>query len=712
MSKKKKPWNHDDLISQDMEEDLQLEDFTLEDVLAEFGEKRKPLQAIDAEEFDLGAFETLYEERNAEAPKAAAKPAEEKKSAPAQKSEQAPPKASVRQEEAARPAPKPAIAKQDEETPRTVHAVSAKQQENAPHHTARLDETLRLNEFFESEEDYDEPIEEEEYEPEQPGAYVKRNALHVRNMAIRSVFAFLLCLPACYLTFAQNLGIPVPGFISWAEHPFRFLLLLAGLQLIAVALHLRMIARGLKNLFCFRADLFSVLSASTVATLLHAGYMMLVRDARHTPPYCAVNIVLLFFAGLGLYLRDSARLRACKTASSSKEPLGVFISECDTRINLIKHPVSETEPFTKYVQMPDGAERFWSYLAPILLIGALVFAGISSFGRHDAGRFFWAFSAILSVSAPFFLLLCYPLPFSKITRRLSQLGAALAGWYAAFSLSGERNLIIRDVDLFPKGSITLHGLKVFNNHSLEKSVSHTTSILNESKSGLAPVFAELLKSQYGKCERVYHLLHHESGGMEADVCGDHVLLGTAAFLLRMGVRIPEQANAKSAMYLAVNGSLAALFNLQYKLPNDVRLSLENVVRSRVKPVMATIDCNQNPIMIEHALRVRAGAIEYPHIEERLALAADDQFLEYDPSAMIARAGLTPFASAVLGARRLRRVTIRNVVLSTVCAVIGMLLMFYITFAGSYESGAAYNVLLYQLLWTLPVWLLSMRSGAN
>ena len=80
--------------------------------------------------------------------------------------------------------------------------------------------------------------------------------------------------------------------------------------------------------------------------------------------------------------------------------------------------------------------------------------------------------------------------------------------------------------------------------------------------------------------------------------------------------------------------------------------------------------------------------------------------------MIARAGLTPFASAVLGARRLRRVTIRNVVLSTVCAVIGMLLMFYITFAGSYESGAAYNVLLYQLLWTLPVWLLSMRSGAN
>lgn len=737
MPKDKNGWSTDDLFLKDFDEDMQLEEFTLEDVLAEFGSggTKHPLQKVEIEDveiFDDGIFEEILEEKNPRIKSEkktpiVAKPTKKEEDLSSWdfpehefegKKNDVKPKheKNVETQKVQTPAQTGAETEQTE-TPKKqdaqpAHAVSAERKIKQKPVSARLDETLRLNEFFESEEDYDEPVEEEEYEPELPGAYVKRNALHVRNMAIRSVFAFLLCLPACYLSFAQLWGLPVPEFIAWNAHPFRFLLALSGLHLIAISLHMSIVARGLKKLFTFRADLFSMIALSSVATLAHAGYMMIERGARHTMPFSAVSIMMLFFAGYGLYLRESARLRACKAASGSKEPLGVFISERDTEINLIKHPVAEIEPFTKYVQMPDGADRFWTYLAPILIVGALVFAGISSFGRGDPGRFFWAFAAIMAVSTPFFVLLCYPLPFSKITKRLSQLGAALAGWYAAFSLSGDRNLIIRDIDIFPKGSVTLHGLKVFGNHSLEKAVSYATSMIHEAKSGLAPVFGELLKSQYGKCEHVYHLLHHESGGMEADVCGDHVLLGTAGFMLRMGIRISEKSNVRNAMFLAINGSLAAVFNLNYKLSHDVRVSLESVIRSRVKPVMAVIDCNQNPVMLESELHVRAGSIEYPRIEERLDLASEEQFLEYDPCAFITRSGLAPFASAVLTARRLRKVTVRNVILSTVCAIIGMLLMFYITFVGSYESGAAYNVFLYLLLWTLPVYLLSVRSGAN
>lgn len=585
----------------------------------------------------------------------------------------------------------------------------AHQKKQAMHHP-HIEDTLNMSEWFDGEKDFEGKVLEQENEPELPGEYVKRNAMHVRRIGIRSIIAFLLCIPVCYLSFAELSNLPLPSLLSKASQPLLFLLLLTAFQVIVMLMHLDIIGHGLKKLCTLRADMLSVVTVSVLASLAHAVNTIVNEGARQAIPFCAVSCVTLFFTGLGLYLRESARLRACKAASASKSPMGVFLSERDDMVNIIKHPVEECEFFTKYVQITDGADRFWKYLAPIVIVASIVFASVSSFGAGDPSRFLWAFATITSVSAPFFVMLCYSLPFSRITKKLFSLGAAIAGWYAAFSLSGDRNVIVRDNDLFPKGSVTLHGIKVFNNHSLEKTVSYATSILNEAGCSLGSIFAELLKTQYGKCEHVYHLMQHESGGMEADICGDHVLIGTASFMLRMGIHVTGTKNVKNALYVAINTQLAGVFNLNYRVSEDVRTSIISIIRRRIIPIMAVIDCNQTPVMVETELKLRPGCLEYPNIEDRLELASEKQNLEYDPCALVMRSGMTPFASTILAARRLRKSTVRNVVLSTACAVIGMLLTFYITFVGSYASGTPYNVFLYLGLWTIPVYLLSIRSS--
>ena len=679
--------------------DENLEEFSLEDILAECREEEEAAPVVFEEEENLPLIDqNLFDEIKAEnqSPKAMKKQAKQKKGFSTFD-----------------------IFKRKRETPKrekkageAPHAVLADRPPKKKENREKLSHTIDLNDLFEKGEEYDNAQETRHEDYETPADYVRHNALRVRSSVFLVIFTFILCLPAIYLNFGESMGMTVPEFVSWDAHPFRYLIALSALEFAAILFNIKIIWRGFAGMFRGEWNMFSAVSFTCLASLLHAGFMMLMKDARQSLPYCGICVILLFFVGLGNYFRESARLRACKAASATKAPMGVFISERDGDINLIKHPVEETEPFTKYVCMVDGAERFWSYLAPILVVASIICASIASIGIGEPKKFFWALAAISSVASPFFVMICYGLPFSKITKKLSVMGAALGGWYAAFSLSGKRRLIMRDSDLFPKGTISSHGLKVFNDFPLEKIVAYATSMLYAAKSGLYPLFSEILKSHYGKRERVFQLMHHESGGMQGEIGGDTVLLGKDSFIIRMGVKLLERSQAKNTLYLAINGEVAAAFNLKYRLSEDVKAGLDSCVRGRVTPVLASVDCNLSPVMIESEMDLRSGTIDYPNIEERLDLSGEEQYLEYDPCAFITRAGLSPFAAAVNSARRLRKITIRNTVLSTICAGVGVLLMFYITFVSVYSAASPYNVFIYMLLWTLSVYLLSSRCNIN
>ena len=695
-------------------EDEELDNFTLEDVLAEFREEEEDTPVkVAPPHVEKKEEEPPYEEETAT-------PVIDQNLFDEIKAENNNPKAVKKQAKREKKGhstfdifrKKKPSAKKDLSKETSSHAVLADRTPTKKETREKLSRTIDLNEAFENSEEYDEAQQVKNETYDKPSDYVRHKAPSVRLAFLFSLLTFILCIPAIYLNFGESMGIPVPEFVSWDAHPFRYLIVLSALELVAILLNVKLVWKGINGTFTGNANMFSAVSLTAFAALLHAGFMMLNRDARESLPYCGISVLLLFFTALGNYMRENGRLRACKAASASQSPQGVFISERNGKINLIKHPVEETEPFTKYVCMPDGAERFWTIAAPVVMIASVICATISSVGIGKLDRFFWALAAISSVSTPFFIALCYGMPFNKITKKLSMMGAALGGWYAAFSLSGKRNLIMRDSDIFPKGTISSHGLKVFNDFPLDKIVTYTTSMLHAARSGLYPLFAEILKSHYGRCERVHQLMHHESGGMQGEIGRDKVLVGTESFMLREGVKLTERSSAKTTMYLAINGVPAAAFNLKYRLGEDVKTGLDNCMRGRVNPVLASIDCNLTPVMIESEMDLRSGTIDYPNIEERLDLVSEEQFLEYDPAAFITRSGLSPFAAAVNFARRLRKITIRNTVLSAVCAALGIALMFYITFVGAYEAGNPYNVFVYMLLWTLSVYLLTMRSNVN
>lgn len=581
---------------------------------------------------------------------------------------------------------------------------------------------------------------EPQVQHELPADFVKREEKRVKWQKKRAILLFLLCLPMCYLMATAQLGWPMLSVAEYALHPFRFVLALTAMQCVAMLLAYDVVIKGIRGFTLLRPNAESAVIFANFASLLHAIVSLINHGVNIAIPYCAISCVTLFFAVCGMYLKNRAFLRACKTAGATKEPVGIFVKDFYGDRNVFKHNIEDRETFVGHLTAQDGADRFWSYFASIVIVASLVFAAVASYGTGNGERFIWGLAAISSLSAPFFVMHCYAHPFAIVCKKLTDIGAALAGWYAAQELTGDLRVILRDTDIFPHGYVKLHGLKVYGNHSLEKTLAYTTSIIKESRSGLYKVFAELLKSQFGKTEKVYGLKYHESGGVEAEVNGDKVFLGTAGFMLRMGLRVSESANVKNAIFIAINSEVAGVYNVTYKVNSEVQNGFEAMKRRRIRLVLATIDFNLTPMMVETQFGLMEGKrlkkrkrrkkdknitsysedwsraafsesdLIYPEIEKRLDLSSEEQTLDRDPCAVVSRGGFAPMAFSIIAAARLRRATKRNIFLSAVSALIGMLLMFYLVFCGSVTAATPHNVFIYMMLWTIPAYIVSKRAG--
>ena len=101
-----------------------------------------------------------------------------------------------------------------------------------------------------------------------------------------------------------------------------------------------------------------------------------------------------------------------------------------------------------------------------------------------------------------------------------------------------------------------------------------------------------------------------------------------------------------------------------------------------------------------------GKSGVPPVERRRELSAPDQPHGDTLAAVLCREGLYPFAESVVCAKRLRRSARIGALLCCVSSGLGILLTGYLVHMSAYGSLSPLNLLLYLLMWLLPVWLLT------
>lgn len=555
------------------------------------------------------------------------------------------------------------------------------------------------------------PRKEEPKAPDTPAEeQARRYRLGLRSMRSRLWCGAVLAAALLFLSVAGDLGLPMPQLLT--SRRVMAGILTWGLAL-GAAILLDVLWLGLTAPFRRRPGLHTLTALAVIATVLDGLYAAVV--GRDGPlPFSAMALFSLLGAGLGAYQRKRALSIACRTAAGAAEPYRVTLDEDKWGGSSAFYKEAGTaEGFGSQIQAMDGAQRIYRLWTPLLLVAALVCAVLASVGRGRPDLLLWCLSTILVAASPVAGLMAFGQPYLRLTRRLDRSGAALAGWEGAASMRGKANILIKDEDLFPEGSIGIRSIKNFDKVSQEKLVGCIASMLRSAGSGLYHLFDAELRRQGGFYRRVDNLKYYPVGGLGADIRGEQVLIGTHLFLSTVNIHLEPGMKLNQAVYCVINGELAGFFGLDYQMSHYTRSALQSLIKSGVRPVLATRDFNVNPVMLQDCVSkndevpiVTQEQIGYPSIERRWEFSEEGQPHNQTLGALLTREGIGTYADAVLGGRRLCSVVRVNAVIAVLASLAGIALSFYLTWSLAFDSLSPLSMMVFLLLWAVPNLLIS------
>lgn len=537
-----------------------------------------------------------------------------------------------------------------------------------------------------------------------PQELARKYGRGLKWMRIRVLLTFFLALLSLCQTVTPMVGLV---WLPPLDQPQVQYWLCAGLLGAGMLLSADVLLTGLGRAFRLRFGMDTLAALACGFTMADAVELATAGETGLRLPYTLVCLAGLFFLLHGAYHKRCALRLSCRTAASSATPYRVTLDPRKwSEKDIYAKWSGGQEDFGSQIQADDGAQRIFRRFCPLLLLGDIVFALMASVGGEHPERLLWALSALFSATAAFGSALAYGRAFHKSARRLTPIGAALAGWPGVSASRRGACVLLTDGDLFPPGYVELNGFKVMPDYPAERVVAYTATLIRDSGSGLAKLFHDQLRSMGGLLRRSGELTCHEGGGLSSTIRGDEVLVGSAAFMKLMKVRLPQGLNVKNAVFCAIDGKLAGIFALSYALPDTVFPALDALMQEKVEPVLATRDFNLIPAMLQQRFKLAADKMAFPPVERRRELSDPEQIHDGVLTALLCREGLLPFAEAITTAKRLRWAARLGAVLCCAGSLLGMLLAAYLTSVGAYTSLSPLNLLIYMLTWLLPVWFLS------
>ena len=469
-------------------------------------------------------------------------------------------------------------------------------------------------------------------------------------------------------------------------------------MMVSGLLGIGLIMDGIGDLFHLRYSLNTTLAITFVACMADAWFSL---DEQRVP-FCSAFVLEMSMAMLANYHRRTTELaqldtmrKATSLTSLVKEPQ--FYAK---RPGILRGQ-GDVEDFMDTYSRVSGPEIVQRVYALIALLACIGIAALT-WMLHGTSMAVKIFSTSLLVSLPAGYFVSLTRPAALLQKRLHMVGAVICGWQGVKKLCGRAVIPLRDKDLFPRGSIKLNGIKFYSSRPSTQVVSYTASLIFAAGGGLVPLFRNLLASRSGTEYPVESFRDYGEGGIGGEVGGESVLLGSPEFLQDMGVEIPQGTMVNQAVYVAVDGVLAAVIAISYGKMRSAAAGIVSLCGCRkLKTLLLAGDFMMTDSFIREKFSIRTKRLILPPMEERAELSARKADPEADVLALITRDDLLSTAYAITGSMSLHRATIVGTVVGLIGGIVGILIMLALSYLGSTQLLTPARVLLYQLAWMIP-----------
>ncbi len=302
----------------------------------------------------------------------------------------------------------------------------------------------------------------------------------IRSQGSTLNLALLLAILPAAAILVTDAGFPIP---FWSGGVLQQAICLLVILLLTSVLCRHVFQRAVGMLWKKRFTSECLVSLGVLVSLLDCVAAMLLPTRTPVTPYAGVTALTLVFAQWGIRRESQGLYNTFRTASLDDEPPYLVAA---TGRGACKQTGSV--PGFSNAALDDNASVLWqTILLPVVAVATLIFAGLSSLGQERGGDFLLNWSALLCTGSTLSLPLCWSLPFSRLAQHLQKAGCAVAGWKGAEAISRRKSIIVGDGDLFPLGTIQLNGVKVYS-EELPKVTAYAAAMTKAAGCGLERLF--------------------------------------------------------------------------------------------------------------------------------------------------------------------------------------------------------------------------------
>jgi hypothetical protein len=526
-----------------------------------------------------------------------------------------------------------------------------------------------------------------------------------RSMGKRSLLVGILTLFALYLSCSATMQLPIPQAISYAESMKNFYIVLILLTIAAILIAWDVLTDGIKALFHLQPDFCTLVALALLMTIVHSGMRIAVQGEEIS--YSCVAMAALFALMRARVAQAVARRNTYKMAALNDAPMGIYLHR-EPKLHLVKRRMKSSKAFVESTAKDGWHSRFERLYTPIAIAAALVLAWIITEMTGDHGRFVYSVSALLVAASQIGLLTAVALGCANATRRLMRDDAALAGLASAVRMAGVSQIVMTESDLFPTGSILIDDyVDIRGSMEMDEVLAYAAAV--EGDSALGRVLKEKIHQRYGDQIAAHDHVRYKNGGSGARIGDREVLFGTTAFMEDMKIPVPALPDTDAHLFLVVDGETEAVFEVEYVATTQVYTALQSLAEHRISILFQAGDCSLSVERLCDLFGLQPGMIHVPDEEQAHQLSTPEYTEQATLLAILTRDGAAPYSDCVDTACSLNRLSAGGMLLGTLAAVLDMALMTYLCFVFAPLGASPLRVLMYSLLWFIPIFFIENEA---
>ena len=378
----------------------------------------------------------------------------------------------------------------------------------------------------------------------------------------------------------------------------------------------------------------------------------------------------------------------------------------DRPIIAYQHKTEFPSNFLKISYAPDPSEDLASKLAPITTIASIIIAvmyGVVKLSFADALN---AFALITAVSVPVATLLSVNAPVRKLCKTLLSYGSMLSGYPSVKQFCDSTAIMIDANELFPTESISLEGIKTFEDYGIDESLLCVIAILKEAQNPIANAFDSVVAETEETLPEVESVLYEDEIGLVGWIKSERILVGSRTLMEKYSVEVPNMeyeekytSQGRQVTYLSRAGRLVAMFVTRYTPDAQLKAEMQRAETNGISFLIRTTDYNVTNDLVAKLYDLFYRSIKVlPTGLGNVLREAEDTVEETSRSYLITNGKAASLARAVTGCVKIKHNISLSIIIQLIAVIFGLLVASTLSLYAGVQVMGSLEVLIYALFW--------------